>query len=55
MAMAKQLLRQREFAIAEMAEHVGYSFVSAIGVTFTRLVGISAGRYAKDKVKAAAE
>ncbi|SKD08303.1 AraC family transcriptional regulator, partial [Paraburkholderia hospita] len=34
MAIAKQLLRQREFAIAEIAERVGYGSVSAFGVAF---------------------
>lgn len=50
MAMAKQLLRQREVAIAEIAERVGYSSVSAFGVAFTRHVGIPPGRYAKGEV-----
>ncbi|RID98888.1 AraC family transcriptional regulator [Simplicispira hankyongi] len=50
MAMAKQLLRQREVAIAEIAERVGYSSVSAFGVAFTRYVGIPPGRYAKGEV-----
>ncbi len=45
MAMAKQLLRQRETAIADIAERVGYSSVSAFGAAFTRLVGVSPGRY----------
>jgi AraC-like DNA-binding protein len=45
----------RPTAIAEIAERVGYSSVSAFGVAFTRLVGISPGRYANDKVKVAAE
>jgi len=47
MAVAKQLLRQREVAIADIAERVGYSSVSAFGVAFTRQVGVPPGRYAK--------
>ena len=50
MAMAKQLLRQRELAIAEIAERVGYSSLSAFGVAFTRRVGIPPGRYARGEV-----
>ena len=53
MAMAKQLLRQRALPIAEIAERVGYSSVSAFGVAFTRLVGISPGRYGRGEVEAA--
>lgn len=48
MAMAKQLLRQRLVPIAEIAERVGYSSVSAFGVAFTRQVGMPPGRYAKN-------
>ena len=47
MALAKQLLRQRELPIAEIAERVGYGSVSAFGVAFTRLVGMPPGRYAR--------
>ncbi|MCR8958579.1 AraC family transcriptional regulator [Variovorax sp. S2] len=53
MALAKQLLRQREIAISEIAERVGYSSVSTFGVAFTRHVGIPPGRYAKRGVGAA--
>lgn len=52
MAIAKQLLRQREFAIAEIAERVGYGSVSAFGVAFTRYVGIPPGRYSKSEISA---
>ncbi|WP_296256239.1 MULTISPECIES: AraC family transcriptional regulator [unclassified Pseudomonas] len=45
MALAKQMLRQRELAISEIAERVGYSSVSAFGVAFTRHVGMPPGRY----------
>ncbi len=47
MALAKQLLRQREVAIADIAERVGYGSVSAFGVAFTRHVGMPPGRYAR--------
>lgn len=52
MALAKQLLRQRESPIAEIAERVGYGSVSAFGVAFTRYVGMPPGRYAKSEVNA---
>jgi AraC-like DNA-binding protein len=48
MALARQMLRQRELAIAEIAERVGYSSVSTFGVAFTRHVGMPPGRYARD-------
>lgn len=47
MAIAKRLLRQRELAIAEIAERIGYSSVSTFGVAFTRHVGLPPGRYSK--------
>lgn len=48
MALARQMLRQGTLAMAEIAEHVGYSSVSTFGVAFTRHVGMPPGRYAKD-------
>ncbi|WP_341958564.1 AraC family transcriptional regulator [Pseudomonas sp. RC10] len=53
MALAKQMLRQRELAISEIAERVGYSSVSSFGVAFTRHVGLPPGRYATTQVDAA--
>lgn len=53
MAIAKQLLRQRELAITEIAERVGYGSVSAFGVAFTRYVGMPPGRYSKSETSAA--
>lgn len=47
MALARQMLRQRELAISEIAERVGYSSVSTFGVAFTRHVGMPPGRYAR--------
>lgn len=52
MALAKQMLRQRELAIAEIAERVGYSSVSTFGVAFARHVGVPPGRYATSNVDA---
>jgi AraC-like DNA-binding protein len=52
MALAKQLLRRRELAIADIAERVGYSSVSTFGVAFTRHVGVPPGRYAKREADA---
>ncbi|WP_202988102.1 AraC family transcriptional regulator [Pseudomonas typographi] len=49
MAIAKQLLRTGELAIAEIASRVGYSSVSTFGVAFTRHVGVAPGRYATAK------
>jgi AraC-like DNA-binding protein len=53
MALAKQMLRQRELAMAEIAERVGYSSVSTFGVAFTRQVGMPPGRFAKTEVDGA--
>ncbi len=52
MALSKQMLRQRELAIAEIAERVGYSSVSTFGVAFTRHVGMPPGRYSKVETEA---
>jgi len=50
MALARQMLGQRELAIADIAERVGYSSVSTFGVAFTRHVGMPPGRYARSGV-----
>lgn len=47
MALAKQLLRQNESRIAEIAERVGYRSVSAFSVAFTRCAGQSPAHYAR--------
>jgi AraC-like DNA-binding protein len=47
MALAKKRLRERESAIEEIAESVGYSSASTFTVAFTRHVGIPPGRYAR--------
>ncbi|WP_025424224.1 AraC family transcriptional regulator [Sodalis praecaptivus] len=53
MALAKRLLNQQETSMAEIAERVGYSSVSAFGVAFTRHTGISPGRYITEGDKGA--
>ncbi|MFC6839316.1 cupin domain-containing protein [Xanthomonas theicola] len=55
MALAKQLLRQHDVAISDIAERVGYSTVSTFGVAFTRYVGIPPGRYSKGEIGALPE
>ena len=47
MALAKNLLRQRELGLAEVAEQVGYSSASTFSTAFSRHVGQSPGRYAR--------
>lgn len=49
MALAKRLLRQRDVAIAQVAERVGYSSVSTFGVAFTREVGKPPARWAREQ------
>ncbi len=48
-------MRQRELAIADIAERVGYGSVSAFGVAFTRHVGVPPGRYSKTGNEVATE
>lgn len=47
MALAKQMLRQSESRMAEIAERVGYTSASAFSVAFTRSVGQSPAHYAR--------
>ncbi len=47
MALAKQMLRQRESRISEVAERVGYNSASAFSVAFTRCVGQPPVQYAR--------
>ncbi len=49
MALAKRLLRQRDVAITQVAERVGYSSVSTFGVAFTREVGKPPARWAREQ------
>ena len=48
LALAKDLLRKREASVGEIARQVGYRSASAFGVAFTRDVGVSPARYARD-------
>lgn len=47
MAMAKDLLRNRNAAIADVAETVGYGSASTFSTAFSRHVGQAPGRYAR--------
>ena len=47
MALAKDLLRQNDVGIAEVAARVGYSSASTFSVAFTRHVGLPPTRYAR--------
>ncbi|MGE6782698.1 AraC family transcriptional regulator [Ensifer adhaerens] len=47
MAIAKDLLRQRELDLATVAERVGYGSASTFSTAFSRHVGQSPGRYAR--------
>jgi AraC-like DNA-binding protein len=51
MALAKNLLRQPEGRIAEVAERVGYSSASTFSVAFTRHVGLPPMRYAREQME----
>lgn len=48
MALAKQMLRQHEGRVAQIAERVGYNSASAFSVAFTRSVGQSPAHYARN-------
>lgn len=50
MALAKNMLRQSESGIAEIARRVGYSSASAFSVAFTRHVGLPPARYAREQL-----
>jgi AraC-like DNA-binding protein len=47
MALAKDLLRRRELALAEIAERVGYGSASSFSTAFTRYVGEPPSHYAR--------
>jgi AraC-like DNA-binding protein len=47
MALAKDLLRGRELALAEIAERVGYGSASSFSTAFSRYVGQPPSRYAR--------
>lgn len=50
MALAKNLLRTQDDSIAEIAQRVGYSSVSAFSVAFTRYTGFTPGRYSREVI-----
>jgi AraC-like DNA-binding protein len=47
MAVAKDLLRRRNIAVNEVAEHVGYGSASTFSTAFSRHVGQPPGRFAR--------
>ena len=51
MALAKNLLRRSDLAIAEVAASVGYSSASTFSVAFTRHVGLPPTRYARQQAQ----
>ena len=53
MALAKDMLRQNESGVAEIAERVGYGSASAFSVAFTRYVGLPPVRYARGRTESA--
>jgi transcriptional regulator GlxA family with amidase domain len=54
MALAKDMLRQNEGGVAEIAERVGYGSASAFSVAFARHVGLPPARYAREQTAPAA-
>jgi AraC-like DNA-binding protein len=50
MAVAKDLLRRSDLALAEVAERVGYSSASTFSTAFSRHVGHPPSRYAREQV-----
>ena len=47
MALAKDLLRRRELALAEIADRVGYSSASSFSTAFSRYVGQPPSHFAR--------
>jgi AraC-like DNA-binding protein len=48
MAVAQDLLRQNELAVAEVAERVGYGSASTFSTAFSRYVGQPPKRFARE-------
>lgn len=53
MALAKDLLRKKEFGMAEIAERVGYGSASTFSTAFSRYVGLPPSRYGHSKLGSA--
>ena len=53
MALAKNMLRQNEGGVAEIAGRVGYGSASAFSVAFTRHVGLPPARYGRGQAEPA--
>jgi len=53
MALAKNMLRENESGVAEIARRVGYGSASAFSVAFTRYVGLPPMRYAREQTEPA--
>ena len=51
MALAKNLLRKSDIAIAEVAERVGYGSASTFSVAFSRYVGMPPTHYTREQEK----
>jgi AraC-like DNA-binding protein len=51
MAVAKDLLRRGDLAMAEIAERVGYGSTSAFSTAFSRHVGLPPGRFAQTAMR----
>ena len=49
MALAKQLLRERELGLEQIAERVGYGSASNFSTAFSRHVGLPPSRYAREQ------
>lgn len=49
METARELLVTTDWSITAIAQHVGYAGQSAFGATFREIVGVSPGRYRRDK------
>ncbi|WP_207951237.1 MULTISPECIES: AraC family transcriptional regulator [unclassified Cupriavidus] len=54
MALAKDMLRRQDVALAQVAERVGYGSASAFSTAFSRHVGQSPSQFARQSTQAAA-
>jgi transcriptional regulator GlxA family with amidase domain len=51
MALAKNLLRQKEVGIADVARRIGYGSASAFSVAFTRHVGLPPSVFVREQME----